>query len=68
MGEEEKKKGLAMVSFEVPPKLRNDLQRLLNDGHYATRSEAIRDMLRKGIDEIDRKEKGHEVKGQNARS
>ena len=68
MGEEEKKKGLAMVSFEVPPKLSEDLRRLLDNGYYASRSEAIRDMLRKGIDEIDRKEKGQEVKGQNARS
>jgi Arc/MetJ-type ribon-helix-helix transcriptional regulator len=56
MGEEEKKKGLAMVSFEVPPKLGEDLRRLLDDGYYASRSEAIRDMLRKGIDEIGRRE------------
>jgi Arc/MetJ-type ribon-helix-helix transcriptional regulator len=55
MGEEEKKKGLAMVSFEVPPKLSEDLRRLLDDGYYASRSEAIRDMLRKGIDEIGRR-------------
>jgi Arc/MetJ-type ribon-helix-helix transcriptional regulator len=56
MGEEEKKKGLAMVSFEVPPKLSEDLRRLLDDGYYASRSEAIRDMLRKGIDEIGRRD------------
>jgi len=54
--EEEKKKGLAMVSFEVPPKLSEDLRRLLDAGYYASRSEAIRDMLRKGIDEIGRRE------------
>ena len=56
MGEEEKKKGLAMISFEIPPKLSEDLRRLLDDGYYASRSEAIRDMLRKGIDEIERRE------------
>jgi Arc/MetJ-type ribon-helix-helix transcriptional regulator len=55
MGEEGKKKCLAMVSFEVPPKLSEDLRRLLDDGYYASRSEAIRDMLRKGIDEIGRR-------------
>ena len=56
MGKEEKKKCLAMVSFEIPPKLSEDLRRLLDDGYYASRSEAIRDMLRKGIDEIGRRE------------
>ena len=56
MSKEEKKKGLAMVSFEVPPKLSEDLRRLLDAGYYASRSEAIRDMLRKGIDEIGRRE------------
>lgn len=56
MGEEKKKKGLAMISFEVPPKLSEDLRRLLDDGYYASRSEAIRDMLRKGIDEIEKRE------------
>ncbi len=56
MGEEKKKKGGGMISFEIPPKLSEDLRRLLDDGYYASRSEAIRDMLRKGIDEIGRKE------------
>ena len=56
MGEEEKKKGLAMISFEIPPKLSEDLRRLLDNGYYASRSEAIRDMLRKGIDEIGRRD------------
>lgn len=60
MGEEEKKKGGRMISFEIPSKLSEDLQRLLDAGYYASRSEAIRDMLRKGIDEIGRREEEQE--------
>ena len=56
MGKEEKKKVWRMISFEMPPKLSEDLRRLLDNGYYASRSEAIRDMLRKGIDEIGIKE------------